>query len=410
MSKKGSTTVVRLLDEYIEKAKTGGSPSIEGLLERCPDAEREDLRLALIGAESLIEHMWMSYISSETVESTLAGMQRIREQKRRLQEAARRLPLMQPQIRQDPINALSTELNWSIPVSPEAVAAARAHAQPTTWLRAQGQISTANSYLFERQRQRILEQRMEEKAAELLSKYDLLHHPINLETLARRLGLLVQDADLDENTDGCLVADEDFGVILLNRRISNLHRRRYTLAHEIAHAILHRRFRVLRDKVSRTGTQSDEQEEKDADVLAAMLLMPPDLLLSQYATERPALRFADEISEAFEVSLLAALRHLVRRSNHACALVFIQEGRIKWAVESNYFEYFVPRNREPDPHSASGMLLKRAFDGQDNQDATALPLSAWASARDGIDDEIKVWEECRRVSVDHTYTLITCIE
>jgi hypothetical protein len=218
----------------------------------------------------------------------------------------------------------------------------------------------------------------------------------------------VQEALLDD-VEGCLLADDNFGAILLNRRIPNRQRRRFTLAHEIAHFILHRQWRVFRDTAGELSLLSDDTEEVEANTLAAALLIPPGLLPLSFGSDKPSLKQADEVGTNFDVSPQTALRHVVRTSHWACAVVIVEGGRVKWWVESNYFDYFIPVGQSPHPSTvAAGLSHSTASIAAVDtlEKAASLPLSSWVQTTED-DDEVTVREESRRLPGGYVYSLLT---
>ncbi len=95
--------------------------------------------------------------------------------------------------------------------------------------------------------------------------------PIDLETLAARMGI-DQILDTDMVEDGRLVQSSDRAVVHLRRNL-NLRRRRFTLAHELAHRVLaHPQAPAVAYR--RAGDGGDE--ERLCDQIAASILMPHD--------------------------------------------------------------------------------------------------------------------------------------
>ena len=62
--------------------------------------------------------------------------------------------------------------------------------------------------------------------------------PVAIEVLAHRLNLAIQAEALDDNVAGMLVVEEDRGAIGYNSTHA-LVRQRFTIAHELAHYLLH---------------------------------------------------------------------------------------------------------------------------------------------------------------------------
>lgn len=110
--------------------------------------------------------------------------------------------------------------------------------------------------------------------------------PIDLGTISRVVGVRFQDADLDDDTSGALLKEPDRDpVILINAAHGEL-RKRFTMAHEIAHflrtrddALEYRRV-AFRRTVFVNGLTP---EEEYADEFAASLLMPEGMVRGLHA-------------------------------------------------------------------------------------------------------------------------------
>jgi len=129
-----------------------------------------------------------------------------------------------------------------------------------------------------------------EKVETLLAESGITEPKVPVERIAVRYGIDVRMQPIDEDISGFLLrqAGEQGAIIGLNSNHSPT-RRRFTLAHELAHFFLHgdqgqqevhidrtSRFQVkLRDPASSQGI---DQEEIEANVFAAELLMPARFL------------------------------------------------------------------------------------------------------------------------------------
>jgi uncharacterized protein DUF955 len=130
--------------------------------------------------------------------------------------------------------------------------------------------------------------------------------PVNVTALAEAFGLTVwEDADLPEGVSGKIFRDprnggpEGYSIVV---RASDAYvRRRFTVAHEIAHFLLHRNRigdSLTDDALYRSGLSS--REEAEANRLAADILMPRKLLgqyINSYGSANPAV-----LADVFNVS------------------------------------------------------------------------------------------------------------
>ena len=103
------------------------------------------------------------------------------------------------------------------------------------------------------------------RARHLLQTHGFQEAPVDVERIARLEGLEIVRRELGD-LDGKLVGS----VIEVNSSHS-LVRQRFTIAHELAHFVMH----------SKHG--ADEYSEREADVFAATLLIPPDVLRKEFA-------------------------------------------------------------------------------------------------------------------------------
>jgi Zn-dependent peptidase ImmA (M78 family) len=129
--------------------------------------------------------------------------------------------------------------------------------------------------------------------------------PIDIENVARSRGAQVIRERLDRDVSGLLFRDGDSVVIGVN----DLHaarRQRFTVAHEVAHLVLHKGRPLVLDHVrvnfrDKTSSAATDYEEIEANQFAAAILMPAALV------EREAKRLLQDPSatDASIVPLLA---------------------------------------------------------------------------------------------------------
>lgn len=128
--------------------------------------------------------------------------------------------------------------------------------------------------------------------------------PIRLPDLARVLGLSVKASTLEAGISGEIRPSGNGYVIRINRH-DPLRRQRFTVAHEIAHFLLHRDAigqGISDDVLYRSGLS--DQREQQANRLAADILMPDDLLVEarEAAEEKGVGDVVLYLAEVFGVS------------------------------------------------------------------------------------------------------------
>jgi len=122
------------------------------------------------------------------------------------------------------------------------------------------------------------------RVEQILEDNNISRPPVPVERIASSLGLELRYAPLDADVSGAILRNGQEAVIGVNS-FHHPNRQRFTIAHEIAHFLLHagldvhldNDFRVnLRDEESSLAVDSDEIE---ANGFAAELLMPTGFVL-----------------------------------------------------------------------------------------------------------------------------------
>jgi Zn-dependent peptidase ImmA (M78 family) len=125
---------------------------------------------------------------------------------------------------------------------------------------------------------------LETLAKNLLLKHSLYSAPVNISKLIRKEGVLRIEDEFSEDFLGAAFIEGDQKTIVINRR-QGIKRKRFTLAHEQAHLVLHGDRAVNIDKEFSTtffrsehSIKNSDWREVEANRFAAVLLMPRELL------------------------------------------------------------------------------------------------------------------------------------
>lgn len=138
---------------------------------------------------------------------------------------------------------------------------------------------------------------IEQKAQDLLDKYNITSVPVFVESIATNEGFNLYQAKFpDENISGYIdLSDKE--IVINSSDPAN--RQTFTIAHELGHHILHTELLIENPDLGifyRNWINNYNQEEKEANAFAAALLMPkkqmsealkkykdaPDYLLAKY--------------------------------------------------------------------------------------------------------------------------------
>jgi Zn-dependent peptidase ImmA (M78 family) len=164
---------------------------------------------------------------------------------------------------------------------------------------------------------------LEGRAETLLKELGLFSAPVHVDRVAARLGVHVERTEFGDDVSGVLVVEDGRGVIGVNAAHAPT-RQRFTIAHEIAHYVLHRdQLPVFIDKglrqylaVFRDGSSStgEHRREREANGFAAALLMPASLVRDEIARLRLDIEdeeAVDALATRFRVSRQAMSFRLV---------------------------------------------------------------------------------------------------
>lgn len=135
-----------------------------------------------------------------------------------------------------------------------------------------------------------------------LEKAELLGIPMDIEGIAEFLGLEISEELMEDDISGYLEFKDGAWVIGVNS-LHHINRRRFTIAHEIAHYILHRDpNRNFVDVVFARRRDDATVMEREADDFAARLLMPTEKLRAEIGNGQTSLQ---NLATLFKVSALA---------------------------------------------------------------------------------------------------------
>lgn len=144
--------------------------------------------------------------------------------------------------------------------------------------------------------------------------------PVDVTRIAEHLGAQVVEERLDRELSGLLYRDGDQVVIGVNSTHAE-RRRRFTVAHEIGHLVLHKGRPLVLDHVrvnfrNATSSAATDYEEIQANAFAAELLMPAAQVVASARAAIESGRAGDaalvrDLADGFEVSEQAMEYRLV---------------------------------------------------------------------------------------------------
>lgn len=155
----------------------------------------------------------------------------------------------------------------------------------------------------------IARQEIEKMARDILRQHNLETLPINPVLLANRIGIKVNNAKFSDDSIAAMIAKRGDNIMVLVNQDDPPYRKRFSIAHEIAHHFLHLfEDGEIIDKeadlfrgigVNDFNNISDKRrQEYQSNMFAAALLMPEDILRSEFKKGLSS----DELAIIFGVS------------------------------------------------------------------------------------------------------------
>jgi Zn-dependent peptidase ImmA (M78 family) len=156
-------------------------------------------------------------------------------------------------------------------------------------------------------------------AKKLLEELGITEPPIPVERIARHMGAEVRYKKAERDISGFIARQDDGSFIIGINSFHHAHRQRFTLAHEIGHLCLHTSKKLYVDHVPKfrdvKSSQAVDPEEIEANIFAAELLMPEEMLRSDIQSMRDDLNAneaIDRLAKRYQVSPEAMRSRLER--------------------------------------------------------------------------------------------------
>jgi len=204
---------------------------------------------------------------------------------------------------------------------------------------------------------------------------------LRLQDIAWERGALVRFSLL-EGAEARLTVLGHQAVITVSTAIASVQRRRFSIAHELGHLEMQHSAHTVRScssaDIGSWGARSKKPSlEQVANQFASALLLPERFIAHQCTEQEPCLDHIAQLAAEFDVSLTATSIRYVTFCEEPIAVVFSQNGHIKWFHANRCFEdlqVFIPIG--DCLHSLS--LADRVFEGRSSvRRPKRVPASAW---------------------------------
>ncbi len=188
---------------------------------------------------------------------------------------------------------------------------------------------------------------------------------IDIEAIAGSAGFLVVRDGL-VGAAARLTALSSGGVIRVAATEKMTGRCRFSIAHELGHAVLHADV-ALCSEADLTDAHSDAGREREANAFAAELLMPQAALLKFRGRQYFDADLVRAVADEFRVSLTAAALASLDTAFEPCAVVMCDRERVRWRRISEDF-YLKIKGDVPPTSNVRKMGTGEAITAGQNMD------------------------------------------
>ncbi len=272
-------------------------------------------------------------------------------------------------------------------------------------------LETARAYRKSSQLAKSDQQELDQLESELKERVKKTNPDLDLvalvsESFLRRFGLdsrdrlteIAEEFGIDvlyrpaESYDGALlrIRDAQRGCIVINSRIREESRKRFTLAHEIGHFVLPGQQEVSAPcKQQRIENWDADlyRPELEANRFAADILMPRGLV-AEFVQSEPSLESIRSIAQLCGTSLTASAVRLITLTPHRAAVVWSQNQKILWSKLSEGFVRWIRKGEVRENSFAAQCYRKQSVPEQ----LAPVPASAWLYEK-GLHEGAQIWEQ-----------------
>lgn len=225
---------------------------------------------------------------------------------------------------------------------------------------------------------------------------------LQMDLLVSGLGSLLIEEEL-LNCDGKIIFGKNKTVIKVNSNIQFEQRKRFVIAHEIGHLIMHKNMQLPDDAFSNFNiiagmekTLKNGRQELEANEFACELLMPEKLFIKEAKGKKFTPLLIKQLSERFKTSLTATIfRYLQFEQLHPICLVFIENEKVKYWKKANDLKvWFGDYTRlAPPSDSVAAEYIEKNYEFVYKLEGKAQTITKSTWFKLGIDDEDTVFYE-----------------
>ncbi|MBY0534887.1 MAG: ImmA/IrrE family metallo-endopeptidase [Chitinophagaceae bacterium] len=207
------------------------------------------------------------------------------------------------------------------------------------------------------------------------------------------------------NCDGKIIFGNNKAVIKVNSNIQFEQRKRFVVAHEIGHLMMHKNMQLPDDIFSNFNIIAGMEkalkngiQELEANEFASELLMPEKLFLKEARGKKFSPLLIEQLSKRFKTSLTATVfRYLQFGQLHPICLVFVENGKVKYWKKSDELRVWLGdyTRLAPPSDSVAAEYIQKDYDFvyKLEEKAQAIKKSTWFNLGE-YDEDTDFYEYC----------------
>ncbi|MBX3720728.1 MAG: ImmA/IrrE family metallo-endopeptidase [Turneriella sp.] len=185
---------------------------------------------------------------------------------------------------------------------------------------------------------------------------------IQIEEIAYLENVLTTEKEIS-GSEGRLVSRNGKAILTVK---ANLHaaRRRFVIAHEVGHHVLHSEMGLnLCESADFIGYHKTRPQESEANVFASEILMPSFLWKSDTINGEPSWHVVENYASYFSTSFTATCIKYINMFKSPVTLICSENGKIKWFFPNVSCRYFHKNIGESiSPESLANKQTQKAFE------------------------------------------------
>ena len=218
---------------------------------------------------------------------------------------------------------------------------------------------------------------------------------IVVEKIAAFKGAPVRYANLS-GCDGRMVRSNGTAIITVRESVDRIGQRRFIIAHELGHVLLHPNIRQI-DQVDIRQTQNfnlrQEPEELEANYFAAELLMPRSFFASDTKNTEPSWDSIRTLADKYQTTNSSTAIQYINTTKEAVFLVASEAGERSWfAISESARDFFLTDTTRVHRYTCAYELLT---EGKTHSRSEQIPAGAWLNRFDPNGKEYVVEDSMR---------------